>query len=125
VTEHVVRALGASPGAAEGILVVEGAQTVPQCAYVLLCREGDAEDRALLEGAQGAISLSGGLTGDLAIMARAFGKPCVVSCRELSIRDGVLHIASGASFSLEAPVCVRIDASAGTIALWRSPSKEP
>lgn len=113
--EVELRGVGASPGHAKGILCFEG-DAAPNAEFVLVCREGGAEDRALLEKASGVLSIRGGLTGDIAIMARVLGKPCVVSCHEVSligrelVLQGGVRIASGGA-------TVHLDGAAGTVTL--------
>jgi phosphoenolpyruvate synthase/pyruvate phosphate dikinase len=120
---HPWRGLGASPGIAEGVLVVAG--TTPpdneSQAFILLCNEGGKEDLRLLSKAVGVLALRAGLTGDIAIMARALGKPCVVSCAALSLRNGALWrtLASG-SGDVEAErvsikTLVRLDGGTGEV----------
>jgi pyruvate, orthophosphate dikinase len=107
--------LGANPGIAEGALCFAG-QDPPDVPFILVCREGGSEDRELLNRAQGVLALRAGLTGDIAIMARILGKPCVVSCHELSQIGNELSARDGTRYPVGRTHIV-LDGASGTINL--------
>jgi pyruvate, orthophosphate dikinase len=117
--------LGAAPGIVEGVLVVAGT-TLPDKdgeAFILLCNEGGKEDLGMLSKAVGVLALRAGLTGDIAIMARALGKPCVVSCAALILRNDVLWSTSPKGEALVVPLGgpVRLDGGTGELRFLKRP----
>ena len=83
--------------------------------YVLFCNDISKEDMPVVQRASAIVALTGGLTCDAAVVARALGKPCVVSCPALSIREASLF-AEGAAIA--ATSCV-VEGDTGKITLYR------
>jgi pyruvate,orthophosphate dikinase len=77
-----IKGLGASPGAASGVLMLRTEDALDAAArgqkVVLLRAEMGAEDVPAIKVSAGVVCTRGGLTGDAAIIARTLGKPCVV-----------------------------------------------
>ncbi len=88
-----IRGVGASPGRAAGVVVhtKDGLKAHAGQPFVFVCVEGTRDDADAIRASVAVVSLRGGLTGDAAILARALGKPCVVSCPHLEIVSGVLR----------------------------------
>jgi pyruvate,orthophosphate dikinase len=81
--------LGAVPGAAAGEVVLS-ARTAEDKAragarVILVRRETSPEDVAGMHAAQGILTATGGKTSHAAVVARGWGKTCIVGCGTLSI----------------------------------------
>jgi len=90
------RGLVASPGVASGRLVIRPDEAVTLArdgAVVLVRSDASPEDAPAVRAASAVATASGGLTSHAAVMARALGRPCVVSVANLRIdeRGGVVH----------------------------------
>jgi len=97
MNDVVIRALGANPGSARGALVssqesVKSALESQAAPFILVRPDLGPEDASLLGSAAAVILTRSGLTGDGAIMARALGKPCVVSASMIRLRSGRLSV---------------------------------
>lgn len=111
-TEVVARGLGASPGAAVGraVFTAEDAEAWNgRGERVILVRaETSPEDVGGMHAAAGILTSRGGLTSHAAVVARGWGKCCVVGCGALSIdarakefRVGDRRVAEGDWISLD------------------------
>jgi len=85
----LAKGLGASPGAAAGMVVFSADDAVAAKAdgkHVLLVRiETSPEDIAGMNAATGILTAKGGRTSHAAVVARGMGKCCVVGCEALRI----------------------------------------
>jgi len=83
------RGLGASPGAAAGVVVFSAEDAVAEAAKgskVLLVRVATSpEDIAGMVASEGILTATGGRTSHAAVVARGMGKCCVVGCDALRI----------------------------------------
>ena len=81
--------IGAVPGAATGevVLTAKDAEeaAVKGRQVILVRRETSPEDVAGMHVAQGILTATGGKTSHAAVVARGWGKTCVVGCEALSI----------------------------------------
>jgi pyruvate,orthophosphate dikinase len=89
--------LPAGPGAAAGriALTADRATEMAAAGPVLLVRaETSAEDVVGMHAAAGILTARGGMTSHAAVVARGFGKPCVVGAGELEVdeRAGELRV---------------------------------
>jgi phosphoenolpyruvate synthase/pyruvate phosphate dikinase len=111
---------GAHPGLAKGVVCFAGQEPptnqLGPVPFILVCLEGGVDDRELLHQAEGVLALRAGLTGDIAIMARVLGKPCVVSCHELSQLGQELSARDGSRFAAYRAL-MTLDGASGTINL--------
>jgi pyruvate,orthophosphate dikinase len=90
--------IGAVPGASSGEVALtaraaeEGAQAGRP--MILVRRETSPEDVAGMHAAQGILTATGGKTSHAAVVARGWGKTCVVGCEALVIdeREGVVRV---------------------------------
>ncbi len=85
----LAKGLDASPGAASGEVVFEteeaaGAGTRK---VILVRSETTPEDIKGIIGAQGVLTVRGGMTSHAAVVARGMGKPAVVGCGDIEISD--------------------------------------
>ena len=85
----LAKGLGASPGAAAGMVVFSADDAVAAKAdgkHVLLVRiETSPEDIAGMNAATGILTAKGGRTSHAAVVARGMGKCCVVGCEALRV----------------------------------------
>ncbi|MBD3335055.1 MAG: pyruvate, phosphate dikinase [Candidatus Eisenbacteria bacterium] len=87
----VAKGLGASPGAAVGKIAFdpdEAVRLAEEGTKVLLVRnETSPDDIHGMDVSQGILTATGGMTSHAAVVARGRGKPCVVGCSGLRIRE--------------------------------------
>src|SRR5215213_2531415 len=91
--EIVAQGIAASPGAASGMVllsaeaVVEHAAKHPNDAILLVRKETSPEDVAGMHLAKGILTSTGGKASHAAVVARGWGKPCVVGCEAMKIDE--------------------------------------
>ena len=89
----VARGIAASPGAAAGMVVlsaeaaVKHAEEHPTLPIMLVRKETSPEDVAGMHLAKGILTATGGKASHAAVVARGWGKPCVVGCDALVIDE--------------------------------------
>src|SRR5262245_26155877 len=89
----VARGIAASPGAAAGMVVlsaeaaVEHAAKHPNDPLMLVRKETSPEDVAGMHLARGILTATGGKASHAAVVARGWGKPCVVGCDAIQIDE--------------------------------------
>jgi pyruvate, orthophosphate dikinase len=89
----VARGIAASPGAAAGLVVlsaeaaVKHAEEHPGVPILLVRKETSPEDVAGMHLAKGILTATGGKASHAAVVARGWGKPCVVGCDALVIDE--------------------------------------
>ncbi len=89
----VATGISASPGAAVGRVVltaeaaVEQAAADPTTPLMLVRKETSPEDVAGMHLAVGILTSTGGKASHAAVVARGWGKPCVVGCEDVRIND--------------------------------------
>ncbi|HQV56997.1 MAG TPA: PEP-utilizing enzyme, partial [Ilumatobacteraceae bacterium] len=98
-TDHrqlITTALGASPGAASGIVVLNADDAIEAAdagKAVILVRNETAPDDVLgMQSARGILTTRGGTTSHAAVVARGWGIPAVVGAGEIVIDDDGLRI---------------------------------
>jgi len=83
--------IDAVPGAATGKLVFTAAEAEARAAkgekVILLRRETSPEDVGGMHAAQGILTATGGKTSHAAVVARGWGKCCIVGCEALDIDE--------------------------------------
>ena len=88
-TEIVVNGIGASPGAASGMLVFTAAAAQAASAKeqncILVRVETTPEDIRGIHAADGIVTERGGLTSHAAVVARGLGVPCIVGAMDMRI----------------------------------------
>ncbi len=84
--------IDAVPGAASGEVVLTAqaaeARVREGAAVILVRRETSPEDVAGMHVAQGVLTATGGKTSHAAVVARGWGKTCIVGCTALSVDPG-------------------------------------
>ncbi len=83
------RGIDAVPGAASGEIVFSARDAENRAAegarVILVRKETSPEDVGGMHAAQAILTATGGKTSHAAVVARGWGKPCVVGCESLSI----------------------------------------
>ena len=129
----IARGLAASPGAAVGRVVFSAAEATAEQErgedVILVRSQTSPEDIAGMAAARGILTARGGMTSHAAVVARGWGKCCVVGCEAL-----VIDYQRG-QFVVEAdglePVVVKrgdtisIDGGSGDVMLGKVPQVEP
>ena len=97
----VAQGIAASPGAAAGKVIlsaeaaVEYAEKHPGESIMLVRKETSPEDVAGMHLAKGILTATGGKASHAAVVARGWGKPCVVGCDQLVIDEKAGQITIG------------------------------
>jgi pyruvate,orthophosphate dikinase len=124
----VARGLPASPGAARGKLAFTAEEAVRRTAsgerVILVRRETSPEDVDGMHHAEGILTSTGGMTSHAAVVARGWGKCCVVGAGSLSIYAGQGKlVVGGVSYGTEDTFS--IDGASGEIMLGEVPYSRP
>jgi pyruvate,orthophosphate dikinase len=124
----LVKGLPASPGAAKGKLAFTAEDAVRRASagekVILVRRETSPEDVDGMHHAEGILTSTGGMTSHAAVVARGWGKCCVVGAGELSIsakRERVTY--HGETFGPEDTFS--LDGSTGEVMLGEVPYSDP
>ncbi len=116
--EVIAQGLGASPGAACGMIIFDAAEArtlVGQGHHVILVRTETApEDIKGLHVADGVLTTRGGMTSHAAVIARGMGKPCVSGASSLKI-DSKQGLLKAPGMTLKKGDVITIDGSSGQI----------
>lgn len=93
------RGVGASPGKARGPIVLDAETAVARAAEGPILVRGDTcqEDTPGVRAAAALVTTHGGITGDGAIIARALGKPCIVSVSGVRVDHGARTVTVGSA----------------------------
>jgi pyruvate,orthophosphate dikinase len=89
----VAQGIAASPGAASGMVVLDATEAKemhekdPNVKLILVRKETSPEDVAGMHAAQGILTSTGGKASHAAVVARGWGKPCVVGCEAAKIDE--------------------------------------
>src|SRR5262245_5581837 len=91
--EPIAQGIAASPGASAGKVVlsaeaaVKHAEEHPGEPILLVRKETSPEDVAGMDKAAGILTATGGKASHAAVVARGWGKPCVVGCSAIAIDE--------------------------------------
>ena len=117
--------LGASPGAATGVICFTAetaeAQTKAGHDVILVRPETSPEDIQGILSAEGTLTARGGMTSHAAVVARGLGKPCVAGCSDLNIDLGTKTLRVGAE-TFEAGDVLTIDGGSGIVVAGEVPT---
>ena len=89
----VAQGIAASPGGASGKIILSAEAAVEYCAkhpndsIMLVRKETSPEDVAGMHLAKGILTSTGGKASHAAVVARGWGKPCVVGCEAMKIDE--------------------------------------
>jgi pyruvate,orthophosphate dikinase len=128
--EVVARGIAASPGGATGKVllsadaVVEHAKLHPSDPILLVRKETSPEDVAGMHLAKGILTSTGGKASHAAVVARGWGKPCVVGCEAVKIDEakGTVTIAGK---TVKAGDYLTINGTTGEVMIGQVPTVAP
>ena len=114
----LVEGIAAVPGAACGKIAFSAAKAEAQAAngdrVVLVRKETSPEDVGGMHAAQGILTATGGKTSHAAVVARGWGKCCIVGCEKLSINYEKKTMSIG-STTLKEGDYLTLDGSSGNV----------
>ena len=126
----VARGIAASPGAAAGKVVFSAEDAVhlhdvhPSDPILLVRKETSPEDVAGMNLARGILTSTGGKASHAAVVARGWGKPCVVGCDALVI-DEEAKQASIQGHIVREHDFITIDGTTGDVYIGKVPTVDP
>jgi pyruvate,orthophosphate dikinase len=126
----VAQGIAASPGAASGKVflsaedVVAHAEAHPSDPILLVRKETSPEDVAGMHLARGILTSTGGKASHAAVVARGWGKPCVVGCEAVRI-DEASHTVAIAGQTVKAGEFLTINGTTGDVMLGQVPTVPP
>jgi pyruvate,orthophosphate dikinase len=125
----LTKAIPASPGAGYGKVVFDSNRAAELGAkgekVVLVRRDTSPEDISGIQNAQATLTTRGGASCHAALVARGWGKPCIVGAGEIALDD------AGKSFIVNGTVVVRegdvitVDGTSGNVILGQAPMIDP
>ena len=126
----VAQGISASPGAAVGKVVLSADAAVaaaardPKTRLLLVRKETSPEDVAGMHLAQGILTSTGGKASHAAVVARGWGKPCIVGCEALRIDEaaGTVRVKDQ---TIRAGDYITIDGSTGEVWVAEMPTIDP
>jgi pyruvate,orthophosphate dikinase len=126
----VAQGIAASPGAASGKVVltaeaaVAHAEAHPGDPILLVRKETSPEDVAGMHLARGILTATGGKASHAAVVARGWGKPCVVGCEVLRIDERAGSIDIGGKV-VRAGEFLTINGTTGDVIIGQVPTVAP
>ena len=126
----VAQGIAASPGGASGIVllsaqaVVDHAAKHPNDAIMLVRKETSPEDVAGMHLAKGILTSTGGKASHAAVVARGWGKPCVVGCEAMKIDEAAQQITI-AGKTVKAGEFITINGTTGDVMIGKVPTVAP
>jgi pyruvate,orthophosphate dikinase len=126
----VARGIAASPGAASGKVVLSAESAVeqhekhPDSPILLVRKETSPEDVAGMHLAKGILTATGGKASHAAVVARGWGKPCVVGCDAIAIDEtrGEININGK---TVKAGEFLTINGTTGDVMIGKVPTIDP
>ena len=126
----VARGIAASPGAACGKLILSAEAAVahheahPDEPIMLVRKETSPEDVAGMHLAKGILTATGGKASHAAVVARGWGKPCVVGCGAIAIDEKQGQITIGDTV-VKVGDYLTINGTTGDVMLGKVPTVDP
>ena len=126
----VAQGISASPGAAVGKVVLSAEEAIkeaaidPKTRLMLVRKETSPEDVAGMHLAQGILTSTGGKASHAAVVARGWGKPCVVGCEAIKIDEAAGTITVKGQ-TIKAGDYLTIDGSTGEVWAAEMPTIDP
>ncbi|MBM3997125.1 MAG: pyruvate, phosphate dikinase [Planctomycetes bacterium] len=126
----VAQGIAASPGAASGKVVLSAEAAVehydrfPNEPILLVRAETSPEDVAGMHLAKGILTSTGGKASHAAVVARGWGKPCVVGCEAVKINEAAGWITI-AGKTVNAGEYVTINGTTGDVMIGKVPTVAP
>ncbi|MFQ5878124.1 MAG: pyruvate, phosphate dikinase, partial [Acidobacteriota bacterium] len=120
--------IDAVPGAAVGEVVLTAREAELRAGegrrVILVRRETSPEDVGGMHAARGILTSTGGKTSHAAVVARGWGKACIVGCEALSIDPRAGTVSAGERVVREGEV-IAIDGSTGRVYIGDIPLVQP
>ena len=120
--------VGASPGAASGIVVMDPDRAVERAEagerVVLVRHETSPDDVHGIIKAQAVLTSRGGMTSHAAVVTRGMGKPCVVGCEELHF-DIAAGTATARGKTITEGDVISVDGATGEVFVGEVATKAP
>ncbi len=119
--EPLLMGVPASPGAASGTVVYDASEAIAASSrgesVILVRSDCSPDDAPGIRAAAGVLTASGGITSHAAVIARAFGKPCIVAASELSVvpRESRAEVRKPHGVVHPLPDVVTIDGPSGRV----------
>jgi pyruvate,orthophosphate dikinase len=126
----VARGIAASPGAACGKVILSAEAAVehhekhPHEPILLVRKETSPEDVAGMHLAKGILTATGGKASHAAVVARGWGKPCVVGCAAVQI-DEMAGLVTVNGDSVKVGEYLTIDGTTGDVMIGKVPTVDP
>jgi pyruvate,orthophosphate dikinase len=126
----VARGIAASPGAACGKVILSAEAAVehhtqhPKEPILLVRKETSPEDVAGMHLAKGILTATGGKASHAAVVARGWGKPCVVGCDALHI-DEMAGLVAINGHTVKTGDYLTVDGSTGDVMIGQVPTVDP
>ena len=125
----IARGIGASPGAVNGIVVLNEARAESlgiKGEKVILVKEyTKPEDVPALFRCAGIVTSRGGKTSHAAVVARGMGKPCIVGCSQIEIDERASRFIIDGKRSIHEMQKITIDGTSGHIYAGEVPTMKP
>ena len=125
----IARGIGASPGAVNGIVVLNEARAESlgiKGEKVILVKEyTKPEDVPALFRCAGIVTSRGGKTSHAAVVARGMGKPCIVGCSQIEIDERSSRFTIDGKRSIHEMQKITIDGTSGHIYAGEVPTMKP
>jgi len=114
----IVQGIDAVPGAATGRVCFSAAKAEELAERgertILVRKETSPEDVGGMHAAQGILTATGGKTSHAAVVARGWGKCCIVGCEKLNIDYDRRHFKCG-SFTIKEGAYITLDGTTGSV----------
>jgi pyruvate,orthophosphate dikinase len=126
----VAQGIAASPGAASGKVVLSAEAAVahfdkyPNEPILLVRKETSPEDVAGMHLAKGILTSTGGKASHAAVVARGWGKPCVVGCEAVKINESAGWVTIGDQ-TVKAGEYLTINGTTGDVMIGKVPTVPP
>lgn len=125
---RIASGINAVPGAAAGKVVFTAAEAEEMAAkgekVILVRKETSPEDVGGMHAAKGILTATGGKTSHAAVVARGWGKCCVVGCEAININYETRQMVVGAK-TIKQGDYLTLDGSAGEVYIGDLPLKDP
>ncbi|NTV28627.1 MAG: pyruvate, phosphate dikinase [Candidatus Omnitrophica bacterium] len=125
---RIAGGINAVPGAAAGKVVFTAAEAEAMAhagdKVILVRKETSPEDVGGMHAAKGILTATGGKTSHAAVVARGWGKCCVVGCEALNINYDAKEMTVGGK-NIKQGDYITLDGSAGEVYIGDMPLKDP
>lgn len=120
--------INAVPGAATGKVIFTAAEAEAAARngehVILVRKETSPEDVGGMHAAKGILTATGGKTSHAAVVARGWGKCCIVGCESLKINSAAKEMSVGGK-TVKQGEYLTLDGSSGEVYLGNMPLKDP